>query len=165
MVDKYLREVLASLVKPTPESPDLYIERGDLKQSIIDLGLNQIDSLGLLLNNTDNVGAKFIAEIAFEFAHRRPTNTKFKSWDTGRLSEYITRKIIRQIEATKNKEGKAEDPWWMHEFLRHILLGIGPWPVGDDVDDASTSEMSTAPAHDEKRSFGTGPWPRNDGTG
>jgi hypothetical protein len=166
-VDEHLRNLLANMVEPVPGHGDLYRETGDILVDSDDqhLGLDKIESWGWLLTNTDNIGAKFVAEIAYEFNNRIPTKFKYSGWDTGRISEYVTRKIIRQMMATIGKKNINEDPWWKHEFLRHILLGLGPWAVGDDVDDASTAEMSIATSQDAGRSFGTGPWPKNDGTG
>jgi hypothetical protein len=173
--DSYFRNRLSSLIKTSPHPlPNVYIYEWDLPAGTTVLtasqngfdnfpaGLDQIPAWNYLLhecNDSGNFeGAKFAAEIAWEFNHRRPTNRKQKNWSTQDISEYVTRKVTRQQMATQK-------PWWSTPFFRHIILGLGPWPVGDDVDDDKTTQIASgASGKDEERSFGTGPWPKGDGT-
>ncbi|MFX1369223.1 MAG: hypothetical protein ACFFAY_11530 [Promethearchaeota archaeon] len=132
-IDEDLLNKLASFIK-RGSGPDLYdLAVANLDTESATHGLDQIPAWNYLLNRPEMLingvkeGAKFAAEIAFEFKHRRGTRWKFRKWTTYEISEYVTRKILRQQRASK-------EPWCKKKFLEHIFLGLGPWSVLDDVD-------------------------------
>ncbi|MFW9802929.1 MAG: hypothetical protein ACFFFC_09770 [Candidatus Thorarchaeota archaeon] len=164
-MDDHFRETLAGFIKK--DSENVYSwnfgigETVDTRSS--GLSLSTIWAWNYLLNTVKPAyeGAKFAAEIAWEFTHRKPTKAKWKrrQWSTQDYSEYVTRKIMRQRDA-------SGADWWSMKFLGHIFLGLGPWPVGDDADDDATTAISagTSPTS-PSRSYGTGPWPKGNGAG
>jgi hypothetical protein len=162
--DDHFRETLAGYIRKV--SKDVYEWKISAPDDIASVsnanGLDVIDEWNYLLTVVlpPYVGAKFAAEIAWEFTYRAKTIAKNEKWSTQDISEYVTRKVKRQQDAHDPKI-----PWWPNQFASHIFLGLGPWPVSDDADDPQTADVAIGTSHkDRKRSFGTGPWPKGDGT-
>lgn len=173
-IDSFLRKELASLVKPweIDEAPerlgrphiirDIYSAAvGDICNNPVSNKLKTLWSWNHLCQKGNDC-AQFAAEIAYELENREPTKWKFSNWTTLEVSEYITEKILRQM-AIYRDHNIDIGPWWVNDWMGWIFLGIGPWPVGDEVDDDNTATISTGSQMDG--SFGLGPFPKGDGTG
>ncbi|MFW9975686.1 MAG: hypothetical protein ACFFDQ_10495 [Candidatus Thorarchaeota archaeon] len=166
--DAELRIQLSQLVQERVENgikiPDIYDPvPGKNVDSVANL--STLPAWAYLKSHDSEKGAWFIAEVAWEMENRPLTKKYYPYWRNFEISEYVIRKIRRQMESSKQTAAGVEY-WWKYLVLCHVIHGLGPWPVGDSIDDDQSGQLSTkTETSKELRTFSTGPFPRGDGTG